>query len=85
MRKHNLGLKIRKIREEVGLSRTRFAGLFTELPMTTLKNYELGYRTAVPAGLVIEIMHHEKTKAYSEYLTNPSIAVDDIKVNTNAA
>lgn len=85
MNKLKLGLKIRKIREELGLSRPNFAKLFDDLPMTTLKNYELEYRTCVPGELVIQLMHHEKTKAYSEYLTNPLIAVDDIKVNTNAA
>lgn len=74
----NLGFKIRKIREAVGLSRPKFAELFTALPMTTLKNYELGYRLCVPGELVIEIMRHEKTKAYSEYLTNPVVGVDDI-------
>lgn len=39
------GLRLRQVRESLGLSRPKFALMLDEqFPSTTLKNYELGYR-----------------------------------------
>lgn len=39
-----LAKRIRQFRESLGLSRPKFADIL-DVPPTTLKNYELGYRT----------------------------------------
>lgn len=36
--------RIRHLRETCGLSRPKFSAILGYMPMTTLKNYELGYR-----------------------------------------
>lgn len=43
--------QLRAIRAKTGLSRPKFATLIG-IPQTTLKNYECGYREAVPASLL---------------------------------
>ena len=42
-----LAAKLRRIREHLGMSRQAFAELLG-IPPTTLKNYENGYREAIP-------------------------------------
>ncbi|GHA16977.1 helix-turn-helix domain-containing protein [Oceanisphaera arctica] len=56
-----VGKKIRQIREAMGLSRPRFAELI-QVPPTTLKNYELGYREVGGAFLVALAQHPELHK-----------------------
>lgn len=53
-----VGKKIRQIREAMGLSRPKFAELL-QVPPTTLKNYELGYREVGGAFLVALAQHPE--------------------------
>lgn len=43
------GARLRVVRESLGISRPKFAVmLHPEFPVTTLKNYELGYRQMAP-------------------------------------
>lgn len=56
-----VGKKIRQIRESMGLSRPKFATLL-QVPPTTLKNYELGYREVGGAFLVAVAQHPELHK-----------------------
>ncbi|MCC4265608.1 helix-turn-helix domain-containing protein [Oceanimonas baumannii] len=56
-----VGRKIRQIREAMGLSRPKFAELL-QVPPTTLKNYELGYREVGGAFLVALSQHPELHK-----------------------
>ncbi|WP_417614777.1 helix-turn-helix domain-containing protein [Oceanisphaera sp.] len=56
-----VGKKIRQIREVMGLSRPKFAELL-QVPPTTLKNYELGYREVGGAFLVALAQHPELHK-----------------------
>lgn len=56
-----VGKKIRQIRESMGLSRPKFAELL-QVPPTTLKNYELGYREVGGAFLVALAQHPELHK-----------------------
>ncbi len=51
-----MGKQIRAIREAMGLSRPAFAALL-DVPAATIKNYELGYREAVPASLLRDMYH----------------------------
>ncbi|NLJ91550.1 MAG: helix-turn-helix transcriptional regulator [Aeromonadales bacterium] len=53
-----IGKKVRQIREAMGLSRPKFAELL-QVPPTTLKNYELGYREVGGAFLVALAQHPE--------------------------
>lgn len=61
--------KLRLMREHYGLSRPKFADLLG-IPPTTLKNYELGYRTA-SLELLININAGEFAKHVS-WLLNPA-------------
>ena len=56
-----VGKKIRQIRESMGLSRPKFAELL-QVPPTTLKNYELGYREVGGAFLVALAQHPDLHK-----------------------
>ena len=56
-----VGKKIRQIRESMGLSRPKFAELL-QIPPTTLKNYELGYREVGGAFLVALAQHPDLHK-----------------------
>ena len=56
-----VGKKIRHIRESLGLSRPKFAELL-QVPPTTLKNYELGYREVGGAFLVALAQHPDLHK-----------------------
>ncbi|MGO4998287.1 helix-turn-helix domain-containing protein [Oceanisphaera sp. W20_SRM_FM3] len=56
-----VGKKIRQIRESLGLSRPKFAELL-QVPPTTLKNYELGYREVGGAFLVALAQHPDLHK-----------------------
>lgn len=62
-----LGQRIRTVRESMEMSRPDFAAMLG-IPETTLKNYELGYRTAVPASLLLALLHNKRTAEYSDYL-----------------
>ncbi len=48
------GKRLREVREAEEMSRPVFGSLL-ELPPTTIKNYELGYRTACPASLIAKL------------------------------
>ncbi len=61
--------KLRLMREHYGLSRPKFAELLG-IPPTTLKNYELGYRTA-SLELLININAGEFAR-HVPWLLNPA-------------
>lgn len=74
-----LAAKLRRLREHLKLSRPAFAELL-DIPPTTLKNYENGYREAIPASVLITLANTVLTANYVHYLLNNSAAVDTLGV-----
>lgn len=59
------GARLRVVRESLGISRPKFAVmLHPEFPVTTLKNYELGYRQMAPEVLT----HMEASETLAPYV-----------------
>ena len=74
-----LAAKLRRLREHLGMSRPAFAELLG-IPPTTLKNYENGYREAIPASVLITLANTELTANYTAYLVSNSASVDTLGV-----
>ena len=74
-----LAAKLRRLREHLKMSRPAFAELLG-IPPTTLKNYENGYREAVPASVIITLANTASTACYINYLLNNAAAVDTLGV-----
>ena len=72
-----LAAKLRRLREHLKLSRPAFAELLG-IPPTTLKNYENGYREAVPASVIVTLANTASTANYVPYLLNNSATVDTL-------
>ena len=68
-------LKLRRVREHLGLSRPKFSELL-DMPATTLKNYELAYRTAVPVSLIQRMYKHPKLATFISYLLDDNQPVE---------
>jgi len=70
---HIMGIRIRMIRECLGMSRSRFADLLG-MPIGTLKNYELGYRCC-DLHTVQLMLWNDKTKhlAKAMFMDTPII------------
>ena len=67
-----LATKIRRVREHMGLSRPPFANMLG-IPMTTLKNYELGYRE-VGGAFLVALAHQEQLHKFTLWLLSDKIA-----------
>ncbi|WP_108651479.1 helix-turn-helix domain-containing protein [Dongshaea marina] len=67
-----IGKKIRTIRETMGLSRPKFAELL-DIPPTTLKNYELGYRE-VGGAFLVAFGHNAKLHPFTLWLVSDKTA-----------
>ena len=65
-----IGQRIRHVREQLEMSRPKFANLIG-IPPTTLKNYECGYRDAVPASLLLKLIHCQGPDRFADYLLAP--------------
>ena len=80
-----LAAKLRRVREHLGLSRPPFANMLG-IPMTTLKNYELGYRDS-SADVFLIVANHPELKTYLPYLLDQSVSVEFLagKENRRAA
>lgn len=63
---HHAAKRLRQLREKLGMSRPKFADLL-QIPPTTLKNYELGYRE-IGGGLFLLIAHHPELKQHIDWL-----------------
>ena len=63
---HRAAKRLRQLREQLNLSRPKFADLLG-IPPTTLKNYELGYRE-IGGGLLLLIANHPTLTEYSQWL-----------------
>ncbi|HHO0782412.1 TPA: helix-turn-helix domain-containing protein [Aeromonas hydrophila] len=63
---HRTAKRLRQLREQLNLSRPKFADLLG-IPPTTLKNYELGYRE-IGGGLLLLIANHPGLTQYSQWL-----------------
>ncbi|MGL4504592.1 MAG: helix-turn-helix domain-containing protein [Aeromonas sobria] len=63
---HHAAKRLRQLREQLKLSRPKFADLLG-IPPTTLKNYELGYRE-IGGGLLLLIANHPTLNQYSQWL-----------------
>lgn len=59
--------RLRKLREHLGLSRSKFADMLG-IPPTTLKNYELNYRE-ISGGILLLIAQHPELSAHFTWLT----------------
>ncbi len=70
-------LRIRMIREALGMSRPKFAELIG-VPATTLKNYELGYRE-VGWPFIYALLSNEQTRqlALALFVDTPLFTVQD--------
>ena len=68
----SVGQKIRQIREVIGLSRPKFAGLLS-VPPTTLKNYELGYRE-VGGAFLVSMASHPQLHQFTLWLLSDKTA-----------
>ncbi|MGL5947656.1 MAG: helix-turn-helix domain-containing protein [Aeromonas sp.] len=67
-----VGHKIRHMREALGYSRPKFAQLL-DVPATTLKNYELGYRE-VGGSFLIALTRHPQFYPYTLWLMTDKTA-----------
>ena len=74
-----LAAKLRRLREHLKLSRPAFAELLG-IPPTTLKNYENGYREAIPASVLVTLANTASTANYIPYLLNNFATVDTLGV-----
>lgn len=74
-----LGRKLRKIRETIGVSRPQFAQLLG-MPPTTLKNYELGYRET-GSGVLLTIANHPQLASAFPYLMSQDRELDSLQLN----
>ncbi|WP_265466472.1 helix-turn-helix domain-containing protein [Aeromonas salmonicida] len=63
---HRAAKRLRQLREQLNLSRPKFADLLG-IPHTTLKNYELGYRE-IGGGLLLLIANHPGLTQYTGWL-----------------
>ncbi|MFQ2147380.1 helix-turn-helix domain-containing protein [Aeromonas jandaei] len=59
--------RLRTLRENMGLSRPKFADLLG-IPPTTLKNYELNYRE-IGGGALLLIAQHPQLSVHFDWLT----------------
>ena len=59
--------RLRTLRENMGLSRPKFADLLG-IPPTTLKNYELNYRE-IGGGALLLIAQHPELSVHFHWLT----------------
>lgn len=63
---HHAAKRLRQLREQLNLSRPKFADLLG-IPPTTLKNYELGCRE-IGGGLLLLIANHPGLTQYTGWL-----------------
>ena len=63
---HHAAKRLRQLRERLALSRPKFAAML-DIPPTTLKNYELGYRE-IGGGLFLLIANHPELKHHCDWL-----------------
>ncbi|WP_421173669.1 helix-turn-helix domain-containing protein [Aeromonas enteropelogenes] len=67
---HHAAKRLRQLREQLKLSRPKFAEQLG-IPPTTLKNYELGYRE-IGGGLFLLIANHPELRQHSTWLLTGS-------------
>ncbi|WP_407842921.1 helix-turn-helix domain-containing protein [Aeromonas veronii] len=67
--------RLRQLRETLGLSRPKFAAQL-DIPPTTLKNYELGYRE-IGGGLLLRIINTPGLSDYAEWLMKGSLIIPE--------
>lgn len=65
--------RLRQLRETLGLSRPKFAAQL-DIPPTTLKNYELGYRE-IGGGLLLRIINTPGLSDYAVWLMKGSLII----------
>ncbi len=74
---HHAAKRLRQLREQLNMSRPKFAALL-DIPPTTLKNYELGYRE-IGGGLFLLIANHADLKQHLDWLLTGT-ATPEVKV-----
>lgn len=67
--------RLRQLREALGLSRPKFAAQL-DIPPTTLKNYELGYRE-IGGGLLLRIINTPGLSDYAVWLMKGSLIIPE--------
>ncbi|HGK7313623.1 helix-turn-helix domain-containing protein [Aeromonas hydrophila] len=73
---HHAAKRLRQLRERLALSRPKFAAML-DIPPTTLKNYELGYRE-IGGGLFLLIANHPDLKHHCDWLLT-GIATQEVQ------
>lgn len=71
-----LAAKIRAVRENYHMSRPVFAAALG-IPATSLKNYELGYRS-VRGHVIVRLANHEQFGKHINYLLNDKAEVTNV-------
>jgi putative transcriptional regulator len=74
-----LAAKLRRLREHLKKGRPAFAELLG-IPPTTLKNYENGYREAIPASVIITLANTASTANYVPYMLNNNVTVGSLEI-----
>lgn len=74
-----MAAKLRRLREHMRMSRPQFAQLLG-IPPLTLKNYENGYRDAIPGAILITLANHPITANYMPYLLMNDRPIDELGV-----
>ncbi|MGL4353861.1 MAG: helix-turn-helix domain-containing protein [Aeromonas popoffii] len=67
--------RLRQLREALRLSRPKFAAQL-DIPPTTLKNYELGYRE-IGGGLLLRIINTPGLSDYAVWLMKGSLIIPE--------
>jgi DNA-binding transcriptional regulator YiaG len=67
--------RLRQLRDSLGLSRPKFAQQL-DIPPTTLKNYELGYRE-IGGGLLLRIINTPGLSDYAVWLMKGSLIIPE--------
>lgn len=72
---HHAAKRLRQLRERLALSRPKFAAML-DIPPTTLKNYELGYRE-IGGGLLLRIINTPGLSDYAVWLMKGSLIIPE--------
>jgi len=62
-----IGKRIRAVREYLGIARPEFAEQ-TGIKLSSLKNWELGYREKIPAQVIAQLAEVEQVQPFITYI-----------------
>lgn len=76
-----LAQKLRRLRVYLKMSRVTFAEEVLQMPPTSLKNWELGYRDEIPARVLCALYAHPDTQRYIPYLVDNNVQLTRLTLN----